>query len=198
MGPPGRAAHAERPNIAVEFSRRRVSFPAMRGAHRLVAGMCAALLLQACNPSGEEKQPEWQKPPASYDVKGADLTFNAARLDAFNTMSSAEREAHVEQLKATEGSFKGQAQFQHGSELSEAMDDSQYGKYEINAVVSEPVLYEITMEYALFSDQDFHKGVPPGAHLEFTGTLVDLEYQDESKPRKLTLKVKASSVQRLE
>jgi hypothetical protein len=184
--------------MAVEFSRRRVSFPAMRGAHRLFAGMCAALLLQACNPTGEEKQPKWQQPPESYDVKGADLTFNAARLDAFNSMASSEREAHIEQLKSTEGSFKGQAQFQHGSELSEAMDDSQYGKHEINAVVSEPVLYEMTMEYALFSEQDFYKGVPPGAHIEFTGTLVDFEFQDASKPRKLTFKVKATSVERLQ
>lgn len=161
--------------------------------------MCAALLLlPACQPSGKDEQPEWQKPPASYDVKGADLTFNAKRLDEFNSMSSSEREAHVEQLKATEGSFKGQAIFQHGSELGEAMDDAQYGKHEIAANVPDPVLYEITLEYLLFSDQDFHKGVPPGTHIQFTGTLVDLEYQDSAKPRKLTMKVKASSVERLE
>jgi hypothetical protein len=170
----------------------------MRGAHRQIVGMCAALLLlPACQPSGEEKQPEWQKPPASYDVKGADLTFNEKRLDAFNSMSSSEREAHVEQLKATEGSFKGQAIFQRGTELGEAMDDAQYGKHEIAASVPEPVLFEITLEYLLFSDQDFYKGVPPGTHIEFAGTLVDLEYQDSSKPRKLTMKVKASSVDRL-
>lgn len=169
----------------------------MRGAHRLVAGMCAALLLPACNPSGEEKKPEWQQPPASYDVKGADLTFNEKRLDEFNSMSSSEREAHIEQLKATEGSFKGQAIFEHGSELGEGMDDAQYGKHEINAVVPEPVLFEITMEYRLFSDQDFYKGVPPGEYLEFSGTLVDFEFQDSSKPRKLTFKVKATAVDRL-
>lgn len=185
--------------MAVEFSQGRVSFPAMRGAHRRIAGMCAALLLllPACQPSGEQKQPEWQKPPASYDVKGADLTFNEKRLDAFNSMSTSEREAHIEQLKATEGSFKGQAIFQRGTELGEAMDDAQYGKHEIAAHVPEPVLYEITMEYLLFSDQDFYKGVPPGAHLQFSGTLVDFEYQDSSKPRKLLMKVKASSVERL-
>jgi hypothetical protein len=160
--------------------------------------MCAALmLLPACNPSGEEKQPEWQKPPASYDVKGADLTFNEKRLDAFNSMSAAERETHIEQLKATEGSFKGQAVFQRGTELSEAMDDSQYGKHEIAAHIPEPVLYEITVEYLLFSDQDFYKGVPPGAYIEFTGTLAELEYQDSAKPRKVIMKVKASSVERL-
>jgi hypothetical protein len=184
--------------MAVEFSQRRVSFPAMRGAHRRVAVICAALLLPACNPSGAEKQPEWQKPPASYDVKGADLTFNEKRLDAFNSMSTTEREAHVEQLKATEGSFKGQAIFQRGTELADAMDDSQYGKYEIAAHVPEPVLYEMTFEYLLFSDQDFYKGVPPGAHLQFTGTLVALEFQDSAKPRKLLMKVKASSVERLQ
>lgn len=160
--------------------------------------MCVASLLLACQPSGEDKQPDWQKPPASYDVKGADLTFNEQRLDAFNSMSSSEREAHVEQLRATEGSFKGQAVFERGTELGEAMDDAQYGKYEINAAVPDPVLYEITMEYHLYSDQDFYTGVPPGTHIGFTGTLADLQYQDDSKPRKMLLKVKASSVERLQ
>lgn len=159
--------------------------------------MCAALLLPACNPSGEKKQPDWQKPPESYDVKKADLTFNEARLDAFNSMSSAEREAHLEQLKSTEGSFRGQAIFERGTELGEAMDDAQYGKYEIYATVPEPILYEITMDYHLYSDQDFFTGIPPGTHIEFAGTLADLVFQDESKPRTLTLKVKASSVERL-
>jgi hypothetical protein len=105
--------------------------------------------------------------------------------------------AHIEQLKATEGSFKGQAIFGRGTELGEAMDDAQYGKHEIAASVPEPVLYEMTLEYLLFSDQDFYKGVPPGAHIQFSGTLVALEFQDSAKPRKLTMKVKASSVERL-
>lgn len=159
--------------------------------------MCAAVLLAACNPSGEEKTPDWQKPPESYDVKGADLTFNEKRLDAFNSMSSKEREAHLEQLETTEGSFKGQAVFGRGTELGDKMDDAQYGKYEIFATVEEPVLYEITMEYHLYSDQDFFTGVPPGTYIEFQGTLADLSFQDSSKPRKMILKVKASSVDRL-
>ncbi|MEX1366810.1 MAG: hypothetical protein AB1Z98_27030 [Nannocystaceae bacterium] len=169
----------------------------MRGAHRLAAGACAAWLVAACNPSGEEKTPDWQKPPESYDVKGADLTFNEARLDAFNTMSASERDAHVEQLETTEGSFRGQAIFERGSELGEAMDDAQYGKYEIYATVPEPVLFEITLEYHLFSDQDFFTGMPPGTYVEFSGTLADLSFQDSAKPRKLTLKVKADKVDRL-
>lgn len=154
-------------------------------------------MLAGCNPSGEEKVPDWQKPPESYDVKGADLTFNEKRLDAFNSMSSSEREAHLEQLKNTEGSFKGQAIFERGTELGDKMDDAAYGKYEIYATVQTPVLYEMTMEYHLFSDQDFFTGVPPGTHIEFSGTLVDLNFQDSSKPRKLTFKVKATSVDRL-
>ena len=169
----------------------------MRGAHRRAIGVCVAVLLAACNPSGEEKTPDWQKPPESYDVKGADLTFNEQRLDAFNSMSGRERDAHLEQLKSTEGSFKGQAIFERGSELGDKMDDAQYGKYEIYAAVPEPVLYEITMEYHLFSDQDFFTGVPPGTHVEFVGTLVDMNYQDSSKPRKIVFKVKATSVERL-
>lgn len=170
----------------------------MRGAHRFAVGVCTAWLLVGCNPSGEEKTPDWQKPPESYDVKGADLTFNEKRLDAFNTMSSSERDAHVESLKAAEGSFRGQAQFRDGSELGEAMDDAQYGKHEIFATVEEPVLYEITLEYRLYSDQDFYTGLPPGTHVEFSGTLADIEFQDTSKPRKLSLKVKATKVDRLQ
>jgi len=169
----------------------------MRGTHRRVFGVCTVALLIACNPSGEEKVPDWQKPPESYDVKGAELTFNEKNLDAFNSMSGKEREAHLEQLKATEGSFKGQAVFRNGSELGEKMDDAQYGKYEIFATVEEAVLFEMTMEYHLYSDQDFFTGVPPGTHLEFVGTLVDLNFQDSSKPRKLTFKVKATAVDRL-
>ncbi|MCH9685154.1 MAG: hypothetical protein K0V04_27200 [Deltaproteobacteria bacterium] len=169
----------------------------MRGAHRLALGACAAFVLAACNPSGKEATPDWQKPPESYDVKGADLTFNEKRFDAFNSMGKSERDAHVEQLKATEGSFRGQALFDRGSELGGSMDDAQYGKYEIFATVPEPVLFEITIEYHLYSDQDFFTGVPPGTHIEFAGTLADLHYQDTSKPRKLTLKVKATKVDRL-
>lgn len=169
----------------------------MRGAHTLAVGAMAALLLAACNPSGEEKTPEWQKPPESYDVQGADLTFNKARLDAFNTMSSKERAAHIEELKAAEGSFKGQAIFDSGAELGEKMSNAQYGKYEINAEVPEAVLYEITIAYLLFSDEDFFTGVPKGTHVEFSGTLVDVEYQDSSKPRQLTIKVKGAKVERL-
>ncbi len=169
----------------------------MRGAHRLAIGVYAALLLGACNPSGQESTPDWQKPPESYDVKGADLTFNEKRFDAFNSMGGKEREAHIEQLKAAEGTFRGQGVFQRGSELGEAMDDAQYGKYEIFALVETPVLFEITFEYHLYSDQDFFTGVPPGTHVEFAGTLADLQYQDSSKPRKLTLKVKATKVDRL-
>lgn len=169
----------------------------MRGAHRLAAGLFSAVLLAACNPSGEEKTPDWQKPPESYDVKGADLTFNEKRFDAFNSMSSKEREAHIEELKNTEGSFKGQAVFKDGSELGDKMDDAQYGKYEIFATVETPVIYEITIEYRLYSEQDFYTGVPPGTHIEFTGTLADIDFQDSAKPRKLSLKVKATSVERL-
>ena len=112
-------------------------------------------------------------------------------------MSGKEREAHLEMLKGTEGSFKGQAVFGQGNELGDKMDDAQYGKYEIFATVEEPVLFEITMEYRLYSDQDFFTGIPSGTHIEFVGTLVDLDFQDNSKPRKMNLKVKATSVDRI-
>ena len=36
-----------------------------------------------------------------------DMTFNAKKLEAYNTMSGTEREAHLSELKGKAGSFKG-------------------------------------------------------------------------------------------
>ncbi len=154
----------------------------------------------ACLPD-KDKQPDWQKAPKAYDVKGADLTFNEARLEAFNSMDEAQREAHLAELTAKAGSFKGQGIFKRGTELGEKMDDIEFGKFEIYAVTPGPeenkeegVWLEVNIEYHLFTDTDLTKGWPPGSHIEFTGTYADMSYQDSSKPRKMELKVKADSV----
>lgn len=167
----------------------------MRAARSLaaVAVACTAFLGTACVPD-KDKEPEWRKPPKSFDPIGAELTFNAKNLEAFNAMSGSEREAHLSELMGKAGSFKGQAVFKRATELGDKMDDAQWGRYEIYAVVPDPVLYEITIEYHLFSEQDLSTKLPPNGYIEFTGTLAEMAFQDESKPRKMEIKVKADSV----
>jgi hypothetical protein len=92
------------------------------------------------------------------------------------------------------GTFKGQGVFKRATELGDKMDDAQWGKHEIYAIIPEPVLYEITVEYHLFSEQDLSANVPPNAHIEFSGTLAEMMFQDEAKPRKMEIKVKTDSV----
>ena len=168
---------------------------------RVACVSLAALAVSAgCLPD-KDKEPKWQKPPKAFDVKGADLTFNEARLEAFNSMDGDQRTAHLAELQAKEGSFKGQAVFKRGTELGEKMDDLEYGKYEIYAVAPGPdenqekgVWLEVNVEYHLFSEERFGEGWPPGSFIEFTGTFADMTFQDASKPRKMELKVKVTDV----
>jgi hypothetical protein len=161
----------------------------MRAALPAVALVCAAFAGTACLPD-KAKEPEWQKPPKSFDPQEAELTFNKKQLEAFNAMSSSDREAHLQALQGKPGTFKGQATFQRATELGESMDDLEHGRFEVYATVPDPVLYEITLEYQLFANEEIGKGLPPNTHIEFTGTLADMRYQDESKPRKMEIKVK--------
>lgn len=165
----------------------------MRAASRFAGLACIAALGVACIPD-KDKEPEWRKPPKSFDPVGAELTFNAKGIEQFNTMSSTEREAHLSQLMGSAGTFKGQGVFKRATELGDKMDDAQWGKHEIYVVVPDPVLYEITVEYHLFSEQDLSTNVPPNAHIEFSGTLAEMMFQDEAKPRKMEIKVKTDSV----
>lgn len=175
----------------------RDTFPAMRAAVLPLAVACVGLLgASACIPD-KDKEPEWQKPPESFDPQSDELTFGKKNLEAFNMMSSSERETHLEQLKAKAGGFKGQANFQRASEMGEAMEDAQYGKHEVFATVTDPVLYEITVDYQLFSNEPIGQGLPPGTPIEFTGTLAGLNYKDDAKPRKLEVKLKDVSIERL-
>jgi hypothetical protein len=151
----------------------------------------------ACVPD-KDKEPEWRQPPKAWNTKGDELTFGEKNLDAFNSMSSSERAAHLEGLGAAPGSFKGQANFQRATELGDKMDDAQYGQYSAYATVADPVLYEITIDYYLFATEDLGSSLPPGTFVEFTGTLADLRYDEEAKPRKLEIKVKDVKLNRLE
>jgi hypothetical protein len=175
----------------------RVSFPAMR-ASDAVALSIALLLGAGCPPDKKSAEAKILEAPEAWDVKADELTFGSKNLDAFNTMSSEEREAHVEALKGQPGAFKGQARFQRLTELGEAIDDRQYGQYEAYATVEEPVLYEITIEYHLFAPEKIGDGFPPGTYIEFTGTLADLVFSADAKPRKLEIKVKDVSITRLD
>jgi hypothetical protein len=157
-----------------------------------------ALLLGAGCPPDKNKEPAMLKAPETWDVKSDALTFGAKNLEAFNEMSAEEREAHVESLKSQPGTFKGQARFQRLTELGDAIDDRQYGQYDAWATVEEPVLYEITIEYHLFAPEKLGEGFPPGTYIEFTGTLADVVYNADSKPRKLEIKVKDASITRLD
>ena len=193
----------------------RDSFPAMGAAVCRIAGnlakrakvpglaglsLAALVASSGCLPD-KDKEPKWQKPPKAYDVKGADLTFNEAKLEAFNSMDEDQRTAHLAELTSKEGSFKGQAIFKRATELGEKMDDLEYGKFEIYAIAPGPdenmdtgVWLEVNVEYHLFSEQKFGDGWPPGSVIEFTGTFADMTFQDQSKPRKMELKVKVTDV----
>ena len=163
------------------------------------ASVCACLALAplACK-SKKHEDPEWLAPPKAYDPKGADLTFNEKNLEAFNTLSVDELTAHLYKLKAAKGSFKGQATFRRQEELADSMDDRVYGRYDVWATVVDPVFLEVTVEYHLFSETQLISGLATATPIEFTGTLVDLVYLDQAKPRKMEIKVKADAINRLQ
>ncbi len=160
----------------------------------LLALSLTAPLAAGCVPD-KDKTPDWQKPPSSWNpVEGEGLTFNKKGLDAFNSLSQADRDKWIEQMKNTPGSFVGQAIYKQGSELGEKMDDYQHGTYEIVTELPDPILYEITLNYRLYTTPDKGKNFPPNAYIQFKGTLADLRYQSESKPRKIDLKIKADEI----
>ncbi|MBX7083003.1 MAG: hypothetical protein K1X88_27605 [Nannocystaceae bacterium] len=159
----------------------------------------AVALLAAAGPSiscktNKHEDPKFLAAPKAFDPKGADLTFNEKNLEAFNTMEDDAREAHLEKLKAAAGSFKGQASYQRTEELTDKIDDSKYGKYVIWAKVPQPVWLEVTVEYHLFSDSDLMGPAASDTYVEFSGTLLELTYLDDAKPRRMEIKVKADSV----
>jgi hypothetical protein len=149
---------------------------------------CSAALVAGCIPD-ERKELEWQKPPKAWDPKGDSLTLGAKGLEAFNRLNPEDRTGQVAEWIGSPGSFKGQAVYKMGAGVGKAMDDSDYGTYEIFAMIPDPVLYEITITYRLYTTPEVGKGLPPHAYIEFTGTLVEMDFQADDKPRKMEVKV---------
>lgn len=165
----------------------------MRALLTLAVIACSLTLGGGCIPD-ERKTPEWQKPPKAWNPTGDELTLGAKGLEAFNALSYEQRAAQIEQWAASPGSFKGQAMYKSGAGLGESMDDAQYGSYEIFAEVPDPVLYEITVTYRLYSTPDKGKNLPPNGYIEFTGNIVELDYEADTKPRKMEVKVKVDEI----
>ena len=173
----------------------RASVRAMSRALSLMLIAASLTLTPACVDKSAE--PEFMKLPAGYDPVESELTFNKANTLKFNTMTPKERDAYVEELQAAEGTFRGQALVESGNGLADTVSDSKYGEYEVMASVPDPVLFEITIDYQIFTTRELGKSLTPHGPIEFTGTLVDLRYDSDAKPRKLTLRVKADSVQNI-
>jgi hypothetical protein len=163
----------------------------------LVASLVLAVVsLPACQGTPGAPEPEWQKPPKAFDTKSDSLTFGHKGLDEFNTKSVDDRTAWLAEMVGKPGSFKGQGVFRKREELGEKMDDRVHGRFEVFADVPigfEP-LYEITIDYFLYSDTDFGPTLPNGAYVEFAGTLIDFTFKEEAKPRKLEVKAKIDSL----
>lgn len=162
----------------------------------LLLSLAATLATAACVPE-QHPEPEWMKHPKAYDIQGADLTFNKERLEAFNFLDSDEQEKHIEALKAAKGEFRGMAVFKSGAGLGAALEDAKYGDWELSAS-TDPVAYEITITYEIFTTKEKGKPLAPNRAIEFTGTLVDFDFQNESKPRSITIKVVADDVKPVE
>ena len=132
--------------------------------------------------------------PASYDPAGAELTFNKSGLEKFNLMSESEREAMLQELIVAEGTFKGQALVRGSAGLGEAMPDHIHGDWEVMATTRTPVLYEIVINYSIFTTPALGRPLAENRAIDFTGTLISATYKDDAKPRSLTVKVKADSI----
>jgi hypothetical protein len=161
-----------------------------------LALLASLLAVPACGGGKKkDKTPAWQKAPTAFDpAKAEGLTFNAKGLEAFNALVGEQRDAFVESLKAQTGAFKGQAVFKQGLALGEKMDDAVHGRYEVVAEVPDPVLFEIVLGYRLYCEPELAKDIGPNSYIEFTGTLADLAFQADAKPRRLDLKVKVDKI----
>lgn len=159
----------------------------------LSRALVLAFVLGGCK-SNKYEDVKWMAPPKSYDPKGAELTFNTKNLDVFNTMSEDERTAHLDGLKAAKGQLKGQGLYQRQEELTDKIDDRQYGKYDVWVTIAEPVHLEITVEYHIFFDEPQLTGLAGNLPVEFSGTFLDMIYEDEAKPRRMEIKVKGDAI----
>ncbi len=156
-------------------------------------GLTAVLAWAAACVPKSDPDPEWMKLPKAYQPQTADLTFNRVNLERFNLLGESERSAFIEQLKQKAGTFRGQAVLKSGTALGQGMDDAQYGSFELQGA-TEAVLYEVVIEYSVFTTPELGRGLAAHRPFEFSGTLVELRYQSADKPRTLFIKVKADDV----
>ncbi len=151
----------------------------------------ALLAVPAC----QQEKKDLLALPAAYQPATAELTFNKKNLEMFNSMSKDARRQFIKELKETPGSYSGQAIFLSGNGLAPTVEDSQHGAYELFANVPDPVLYEITIAYQVFTTPELGRPLAPNHPISFRGTLIDLRFDDETKPRSMTIRVKADSVE---
>ncbi|NVB41173.1 hypothetical protein G6O69_25260 [Pseudenhygromyxa sp. WMMC2535] len=165
----------------------------MRAAPPLVLAATLLLPLVACD---KKPSDDLLAPPEGYDpVETEGLTLNKAGMNALLPTEGDARAAHLEGLKA-EGAFKGQAKCTGGSSTGD-MEDSQYGEYKLTCDAG-TVLYDIELKYYLYTTKALGRPLKGGAYVDFSGTLVDFEFIDESKPRKMTATVSVGeSIERL-
>jgi hypothetical protein len=166
----------------------------MSATRKLVLTSAVALALAGCMPK-EHPDVEWMKAPKGYDpVDTEGLTLNKAGLDALTLKEADERDGYVESLQ-TPGTFKGQAKCQSGRGTGD-LAHSEYGEYELNCDAG-TILFDIELKYHLFTTRDVGKPVSANAYLDFTGTLVEFSYHDESKPRSIVAKVTVDDLSRI-
>lgn len=159
--------------------------------------LLAATLILATTGCLPDKHPDvdWLKPPKSYDpINTEGLTLNKAGVDALTLKEGAERDAYIESLQA-EGAFKGQAKCQSGSNTGD-LDVSKWGEYQLTCQ-SGTILFDIELKFQLFTTREAGKPLSANAYVQFSGTLVEFSYHDESKPRSISANVKVDEISRL-
>ncbi len=182
----------------IEGSRARVA--AMRATASLALHttfvLAAALALGACLPK-DHPDPDWLKPPASYDpVETEGLTLNKKGVDKLTLEEGDARDAFIESLKA-KGKFKGQANCKSGAGTG-TQAHSKYGEFELTCTAG-VILFEIKLDYHLFTSRDTGKPLSANSYVEFGGTLVEFDYRDDTTPRQLLAKVEVGDdIRRIE
>lgn len=160
----------------------------------LLALTVSLAALAGCLP---DKHPEvdWMKPPKGYDPIGTEgLTLNKAGVDALTLAEGDERDAFIESLKG-EGAFKGQAKCQSGSNTGD-LEPSKWGEFQLSCEAG-TILFDIELKYRLFTTRAAGKPLSANAYVEFSGTLVEFSYHDETKPRSITASVKVDELSRI-
>ncbi len=155
----------------------------MRTSLSLICAATLVLSMVAC----DTKKNDLLAPPAGYDpVETKGLTFNKAGLDALTLTEGEARDALVQELKA-KGKFKGQAKCSGGSNTGD-YEESKYGDYKLTCDAG-TVLFDIELKYYLYTNRELGRPLKGGSFLEFSGTLVEFEFLDQDKPRKITATV---------